>query len=216
MTNLEPNDLTRLHRATDRGSYDLETIYEILDGTPLCHVGYQVDGQSIVMPTIQWRDEHYVYWHGSRISRTMLASTGNPVCLTVTHLDGLVLARSAFHHSANYRSVLIFGEPELVTDDEAKTATLALMIDKMMPGRWGTLRPMTQKELNATSVLRLPIEQASAKIRRGGPIDLAEDLDFPVWAGVLPLTTTTQEPVPCQLGSAPQPEPENLRAFKLG
>lgn len=216
MTTLEPTALTRLQRAKERGNYDINEIHGILDGTPLCHVGYQVDGQNIVMPTIQWRDEHYVYWHGSRISRTMLETESSQVCLTVTHLDGLVLARSAFHHSANYRSVMIFGQPELLTDEANKTASLEAMIEKMIPGRWQSLRPMTNKELSATAVLRLPIREASAKIRTGGPKDLEEDLDFPVWAGVIPFRTESLEPIPCNMGSVPQSEPDNLRSYQLG
>ncbi len=216
MTQLDQTDLTKLQRAKERGRFDRDTIYQILDGTPLCHIGYRVDGQPIVMPTVHWRDEDYVYWHGSRISRTMQESEGESVCLTVTHLDGLVLARSAFHHSANYRSVLIFGIPEAVTDDEEKTAALTQMIDKMMPGRWDTLRTMSRKELAATTVLRLPIEQASAKVRTGGPIDLDEDLEFPVWAGVLPLSVTTGEPIPCKHNQEGEKEPANLRQYQIG
>lgn len=216
MTNLETTDLTKLKRAPDRGSYDLDLIQRILDATPLCHVGYEVGNQTIVMPTIHWRDGDYVYWHGSRISRTMTAPESNKVCVTVTHLDGLVLAKSAFHHSANYRSVLIFGRPELVSDPDAKTASLTNMIDKMMPNRWSSLRPMTKKELNATAVLRLPILEASAKVRAGGPNDLDEDQDFPVWAGVLPFRTETGEPVPAIHNLPEQTEPEGLRDYKIG
>ncbi len=216
MTELTQTDLTQLHRAKERGHFDTQTIYQILDSTPLCHIGYQVDGKPVVMPTIHWRDGNHVYWHGSRISRTMLQSDGADVCLTVTHLDGLVLARSAFHHSANYRSVLVFGTPEAIDDPAEKTDALTQMIEKMMPGRWETLREMTAKELAATTVLRQPIEQASAKIRTGGPNDLAEDLDFPVWAGVLPLTTTTDAPIACEHNQPEEKEPQNLRQYKIG
>ena len=146
----------------------------------------------------------------------MVAPELQPVCITVTHLDGLVLARSAFHHSANYRSVMVFGRPELVTDRDEKTAVLTLLIDKMLPGRWDTLRPMTEKEFAATSVLSLPLTEASAKIRTGGPSDLESDLDFPVWAGVLPLTTMTGSPEPCSHNSLDQIQPPNLTGYKVG
>ena len=210
------NELTQLVRAKERGHFDSETIYGILDSTPLCHVGYQVDNQSIVMPTIHWRDESSVYWHGSRISRTMLETEGNNVCLTVTHLDGLVLARSAFHHSATYRSVMVFGVPEIVSDDAEKERLLKIMIDKMTPGRWQTLRPVTRKELAATTVLRLPLNQASAKIRTGGPNDLEEDLDYPVWAGVLPLSAATGDAINCEHNLPGLEEPLEISQYKIG
>lgn len=216
MSDLEATQLTHLERAKERGHFDQATIHQILDSTPLCHVGYNVDNQPIVMPTIHWRNENFVFWHGSRISRTMLESEGARVCLTVTHLDGLVLARSAFHHSANYRSVLVFGEPEAVTDKTEKEALLKLMIDKMMPGRWETLRKITSKELAATTVLRLPITEASAKIRTGGPNDLDEDLNQQVWAGVLPFSITTDEPIPCDHNATNQQEPDHLRSYQIG
>lgn len=216
MTDLQPTSLTKLKRAPDRGSYDLSVIENILDSTPLCHVGYQVDGQTIVMPTIHWRMGSYIYWHGSRLSQTMVAPEAAPVCVTVTHLDGLVLARSAFHHSANYRSVLVFGKPELLIDPAEKTEALKVMINKLMPNRWQSLRAMTTKELNATAVLRLKLEAASAKIRQGGPNDLETDQNVPVWAGVLPLSTKTGEPEPCPYNQPGQPEPEGLRNFGIG
>ena len=209
-------ELTQFVRAKERGHHDQTTIYQILDSTTLCHVGYNLGEQPIVMPTIHWRDENYVYWHGSRISRTMLESEGTKTCLTVTHLDGLVLARSAFHHSANYRSVMVFGNAEPVTSQTEKSRLLEIMIDKMMPGRWQTLREVTEKELAATAVLRLPIDQASAKIRTGGPNDLAEDLEHPVWAGVVPLTTTTGDPIECVHNHPDQAEPDHLRDYKIG
>lgn len=214
--NIQPTQLTELQRAKERGHFDRETINNILDASPLCHLGYQVNDQPIVMPTIHWRMDDYVYWHGSRISRTMLSSEQNSVCLTVTHLDGLVLARSAFHHSANYRSVLVFGTPEMVVDEAEKTTALTHMIDKMIPDRWQSLRPMTHKELKATTVLKLPIAEASAKVRAGGPNDLEEDLDFPVWAGVLPLTVQTGDPIPCPHNQSDQEEPLNLRDYSIG
>tara|TARA_R110002073_G_scaffold7456_14_gene42449 strand:+ start:5150 stop:5875 length:726 start_codon:yes stop_codon:yes gene_type:complete len=216
MSTLQRTDLTTVKRAPDRGNYDIEKIYAILDATPLCHVGYTVEQQPIVTPTIHWRLGDKIYWHGSRISRTLVAPEQKPVCITVTHLDGLVLARSAFHHSANYRSVMVFGQPEPVTDRVEKTEALKVLIDKMMPGRWDTLRPMTEKEFSATGVLSLPLNEASAKIRTGGPKDLESDLEFPVWAGVLPLTTLTGSPLPCSHNQPDQMEPANLRDYSIG
>ena len=216
MSQLKKTDLTTIRRAPDRGSFDSDTIYTILDATPLCHVGYMINGQPIVTPTIHWREGNHIYWHGSRISRTLLESEQAPVCLTVTHLDGLVLARSAFHHSANYRSVMIFGTPTVVADPIEKTAALTALVDKMLPGRWQTLREMTDKELAATSVLSLPLNEASAKIRTGGPNDLASDLDFPVWAGVLPLRTVTAEPVPCSHNQTHLKTPKGLQDYQIG
>lgn len=210
---LEKTELTTVKRGADRANYDVGTIHAILDATSLCHVGFNLDGQPIVTPTIHWRDEDYVYWHGSRISRTLLEGEGTNACLTVTHLDGLVLAKSAFHHSANYRSVMVFGKPEIVDDVEQKTQSLIALIDKMMPGRWETLREMSKKEFAATTVLRLPIQEASAKVRTGGPNDLDEDLDFPVWAGVIPMSTTIGEPVAAEHNLPNQQEPANLREY---
>ncbi|MFT4799812.1 MAG: nitroimidazol reductase NimA-like FMN-containing flavoprotein [Candidatus Azotimanducaceae bacterium] len=216
MSQLLKTDLTTIKRAPDRGSYDMDTIHTILDATPLCHVGYVVNGQPIVTPTIHWRECNRIYWHGSRISRTLVESEQAPVCLTVTHLDGLVLARSAFHHSANYRSVMIFGTPTLVEERVEKTAALTALIDKMLPGRWQTLREMTEKEFAATSVLSLPLSEASAKIRAGGPNDLDSDLDFPVWAGVLPLTTVTGNPEPCPHNQTHVMAPNSLQDYRIG
>jgi len=216
MSQLKKTDLTTIKRAPDRGSFDLDTIHAILDATPLCHIGYMVNEQPIVTPTIHWREGNQIYWHGSRISRTLVESEQAPVCLTVTHLDGLVLARSAFHHSANYRSVMVFGRPTFIEDRFEKTAALTALIDKMLPGRWDTLREMTEKEFAATSVLSLPLSEASAKIRAGGPSDLDSDLDFPVWAGVLPLTTVTSNPVPCPHNQTTIKTPDSLKDYQIG
>ena len=183
-------------RARERGAYDRNTLYAILDATPVCHVGYTVEGRPVVTPTCHWRDGDYLYWHGSRISRALQSAIDHEVCITVTLFDGLVLARSAFHHSANYRSAMVFGRAELVDGDAAKTRALETFVETLFPERWGQLRPMSRKELNATSVLRLPIQEASAKVRTGPPKDDAEDLAQPVWAGVIPLQTVAGSPQP--------------------
>jgi uncharacterized protein len=187
---------TSLKRARERGSHSKQDLYNILDATPMCHFGYTVDHRPVVTPTCHWRDGDYVYWHGSRLSRALLASINQEVCLTVSLLDGLVLARSGFHHSANYRSAMVFGKAELIADREAKIASLKTFVDGLFPGRWDTLRPATNKEINATTVLRLPLDEASAKVRIGPPNDLPEDVDFPVWAGVLPISMVTGVPEP--------------------
>lgn len=184
---LEVTERTRVRRLHQRGAYDRATIDAILDATPMCHVGYLVDGRPAVTPTFHWREGDRVYWHGSAASRALRAAEGAEVCLTVSLLDGLVLARSAFHHSANYRSVMIFGRAEKVSDPELKTARLRAFLEGLYPGRWSTLRPITDQELKATTVLSLPIEEASAKIRSGPPVDDEEDYALPIWGGVLPI-----------------------------
>jgi nitroimidazol reductase NimA-like FMN-containing flavoprotein (pyridoxamine 5'-phosphate oxidase superfamily) len=184
---LEVTERTRVRRLHQRGAYDRATIDAILDATPMCHVGYLVDGRPAVTPTFHWREGDRVYWHGSAASRALRAAEGAEVCLTVSLLDGLVLARSAFHHSANYRSVMIFGRAEKVSDPELKTTRLRAFLEGLYPGRWSTLRPITDQELKATTVLSLPIEEASAKIRSGPPVDDEEDYALPIWGGVLPI-----------------------------
>lgn len=203
---LKVTDRTRVRRLPKRGHHDLQTIYAILDATPLCHVGYLLEGKPAVTPTLHWRDDTHVYWHGSRLSRALRSAEGEAVCLTVSVLDGLVLARSAFHHSANYRAVMLFGRARLVDDPEYKLATLKRFVDGLYPGRWEELRPVTRKEINATTVLRLPIEEASAKIRTGGPVDDAEDYALPIWAGVLPLQHRYGKP---------QADPRNLEGVTV-
>lgn len=195
MSDIQPDDLTRIRRAHQRGHYDRKTIDTLLDTLPLCHVGYVIDGQPLVTPTLQWREGDYVYWHGSSASRALKSAKGMNVCLTVSALDGLVLARSAFHHSANYRSVMVFGTAELIEDEDHKSASLKRMIDHFYPGRWDELRPMTAQELKATTLLRLPLDRASAKIRTGGPVDDEADYELPIWAGHIPLQVNALQPV---------------------
>lgn len=186
---------TRFKRGKNRGTHDRQTLYDIIDATPMCHFAYLADGRPVVTPTCHWRVGDEIHWHGSRISRALVSSLQGEVCVTVTLLDGLVLARSAFHHSANYRSAMVFGQPELIESDEEKERSLRAFIEALFPGRWDQLRPVTKKEMKATSVLKLSITEASAKVRSGGPIDDDEDLDWPVWAGELPLELFRGEPV---------------------
>lgn len=191
---LAASDRVRIRRVHERGHYDAATIYAILDAMPLAHVAYVVDGQPYVTPTLQWREGDRVYWHGSAASRMLERVQRADVCVTVTLIDGLVLARSAFHHSANYRSVMILGRAVKVVDPEEKKLHLANFVNGLFPGRWSLLRTMTVQEAKATTVLSLPIDEASAKIRTGGPKDDDEDYTLPIWAGVVPLNIAVGEP----------------------
>lgn len=189
---------TRVKRMPKRGSYDRATVHAIVDAALVCHVGYVIDGRPYVTPTAHWRDGERVYWHGSSASRMLrsLKPGGVPVCLTVTHIDGLVLARSAFNHSMNYRSVMAFGEAHLVDDPDHKLRALETFTDRLYPGRWAELRPATAQELKATTVLWLDLDEVSAKVRSGPPGDDEADLAWPCWAGVVPVRTVTDAPVP--------------------
>jgi nitroimidazol reductase NimA-like FMN-containing flavoprotein (pyridoxamine 5'-phosphate oxidase superfamily) len=183
-----PTARTRVVREPERGVYDRETAYRILDEGFICHVGFTVDGQPFVIPTAYGRKEANLYIHGSAASRMLRQmNQGVPVCVTVTLLDGLVVARSVFNHSMNYRSVVILGGAILVEDQEEKLAALRAISEHIIPGRWDDARQPNERELKATSVLRVPIEEFSAKIRVGPPIDDEEDYSFPTWAGVIPL-----------------------------
>ncbi len=210
MPDFEPTPLTRVKRLPERGRYDRETVHAILDAGFICHLGYVVDGRPVVTPTSYWREGDHVYVHGSAASRMLrtLGGAGLPCCLTVTHTDGLVLARSAFHHSINYRSVMLFGTAERVDDEAAKRAALEAFVERLYPGRWATLRPMTDQELKGTTVLRLALEEVSAKVRTGPPQDDDEDYALPIWAGVVPLVTRPGpiEPDPRLLPGVPLPD----------
>jgi nitroimidazol reductase NimA-like FMN-containing flavoprotein (pyridoxamine 5'-phosphate oxidase superfamily) len=199
---------TTLKRLPKRGVHDFDTIARILDEGLYCHVGFVADGQPFVVPTGYGRDGRALYIHGSAASRMLRAlSEGVPVCVTVTLFDGLVLARSAFHNSINYRSVVVLGVARPVEGDE-KLHGLRTITEHITPGRWADVRGPTAQELKATTVLRLGIDEASAKIRTGGPIDDEEDLALPVWAGVLPFALVPQPPVPeAVLPSAVAPPP---------
>jgi nitroimidazol reductase NimA-like FMN-containing flavoprotein (pyridoxamine 5'-phosphate oxidase superfamily) len=185
-----------VQRIPDRGRYDAETIHAILDAAFVCHVGFVVDGQPFVIPTNFARDGEKLYLHGSSASRMLRTLAGGvQVCVTVTHVDGLVLARAAFHHSVNYRSVVALGRAVLVEDAAEKMHALELFTNHVVPGRWDEVRTPTEQEMKATSVLSLDLKEASAKVRTGGPKDDAEDYELPIWAGVLPLTVNAGEPI---------------------
>jgi nitroimidazol reductase NimA-like FMN-containing flavoprotein (pyridoxamine 5'-phosphate oxidase superfamily) len=200
----------------ERGAYDRATIYAILGATPLAHVGYVHEGQPFVTPTLQWREGDRVYWHGSAASRMIETANGLDVCLTVTLMDGFVLARAAFHHSINYRSVMLLGRAEMVTDVAEKEARLKAFVDGMFPGRWDILRAVSAQELKATSVLSMPIDEASAKVRVGGPKDDEEDYALDIWAGVLPVKLETLAPIDDPQGKPGLRPPEHVTAFKFG
>jgi nitroimidazol reductase NimA-like FMN-containing flavoprotein (pyridoxamine 5'-phosphate oxidase superfamily) len=186
---------TKLSRLPQRGNYDRDVINRILDEGFICHVGFVMDGQPFVIPTGYGRRDDQVYFHGSSASRMLRnLSQGAAVCLTVTLLDGLVLARSAFHHSMNYRSVVVLGNAKIVPDSE-KAEALRIISDNIIRGRWNEVREPNEAELKATTVLMLPIDEASAKIRTGPPIDEPSDCDLPIWAGVLPLRSAAGEPI---------------------
>lgn len=179
----------RVRRRSQRGRYDHETVYSILDEGLICHVAFQVNGQPFAVPTIHARIDDDLYFHGSTANRMLGAlSRGALACLTVTLIDGLVLARSAFHHSMNYRSVTVFGRGHVVEDPSEKRDAFEALVERMMPGRWSDTRHPSRAEFEATTVLRLPIDEASAKVRTGDPVDDEADHALPHWAGVVPLS----------------------------
>lgn len=192
-----PSQRTRVGRMPKRGHYDRATIDAIIDEAIVGHLGFVLDGQPFVVPTLIARVGAHVYVHGSAAARSLKALAGGiPACLTVTHVDGLVLARSIFNHSVNYRSVLVLGTAEAVTEKAEKLAALTAFSEAILPGRWNEVRPPTAKELKATTILRLPLTEASAKVRTGPPGDDEPDYALPVWAGVIPTALVRGTPVP--------------------
>ena len=186
----------QVRRMAKRGKYDKDSVYRILDEGSLCHIGFVADGQPFVIPTLFARLDDAIYVHGSQISRMLKTlSQGIELCLSVTLVDGLVLARSAFHHSMNYRSVVIFGRATIIEDKETKVAALFAFSEHVIAGRWAEVREPTQNELTATTVLSLELAEASAKVRGGPPLDDEEDYSLPVWAGVIPLHLAAGEPI---------------------
>lgn len=196
MTSYEPGVRSKLKRAHQRGAYDHETVHGLFDAMPMCHVGYAIDGQPYVTPTIQWRRENRLYWHGSSASRMIRTlEVGAPACVTVSEFNGFVMARSPFHHSANYRSAMAFGTCRAIEGRDQKEETLFHMFEHLFPGRWEDVRGNTEQELKATTVIVMEIEEASAKIRTGGPVDDDEDYDaVDCWAGVLPIIRSFGSP----------------------
>jgi nitroimidazol reductase NimA-like FMN-containing flavoprotein (pyridoxamine 5'-phosphate oxidase superfamily) len=208
MNDFPKTDLNRIKRKPMRGRYDRETIHQILDEALICHIGFVEKGQPFVIPINFARIGDTLAFHGAGPSRLLKhIQAGLPVCVEVTVVDGLVLARSAFHHSINYRSVVVFGTGRIVKDRSEKMAALAAISEHIIPGRWREVRPPTLKEMNATSVVCIQIDQASAKVRTGPPEDDPADYTLPVWAGVLPLEETALTPVRDELMTQDIPAP---------
>lgn len=196
-TSYPVDERNQVRRVPQRGAYDRETVHGLLDAGMLAHLAYVIDGQPYCTPTFYWRDGDHLYWHGSAISRMLKQQAGGlPVCLTVTQLDSLVLARSPFHHSADYRSVMAFGTAAIVDDPDLKERALVAMIDRFFADRTATLRQSTRQELGITTVIGMEIEQASAKIRDAGVVDDEEDYELPVYAEVIPVHQILGEPRP--------------------
>ncbi len=205
----------KVKRAHLRGSYDKASVYAVLDACQICHVGYVIDGQPYVTPTIFWRDGNVLYWHGSSASRMLrTVKTGVDVCVTASLFDGWVMARSGFHHSANYRSVMAYGKAKPLKTSTEKDAALKVMMEGLFPGRWDEIRPTTDQELKATTVVAMTIDQASAKVRTGPAVDDDEDYALPVWAGVLPVRQVFETPVDDPKLTAGVPYPENLAMYR--
>jgi nitroimidazol reductase NimA-like FMN-containing flavoprotein (pyridoxamine 5'-phosphate oxidase superfamily) len=214
MSEYTPTERTQVKRLPKRGKYDRETVHGILDAGFVCHVGFNADGQPYVIPTNYGRAGDTLYLHGSPASRMLRTLSGGvPVCVTVTHVDGLVLARSAFHHSVNYRSVVILGTARLVEDPAEKMEALRIFTEHVLKGRWDDVRQPTEQELKGTMVLALPLEEVSAKVRTGGPVDDEADYALPVWAGVLPLETVAQPPQPDARLKSDTPLPAYLKNY---
>jgi nitroimidazol reductase NimA-like FMN-containing flavoprotein (pyridoxamine 5'-phosphate oxidase superfamily) len=209
-----PTERTRVVREPHRGSFDRETIYKILDEGFVCHVGFAAEGQPYVIPTMFARVDDAIYFHGSAASRMLRGVSGGlPVCVTVALIDGLVLARSVFNHSMNYRSVVALGNATLVNAPEEKLAVLRAFTEKILPGRWADARMPSEKELKATSILRLPLQEVSAKMRTGDVQDDEPDYALPVWAGLLPLRLTASEPIRDARCDAAIPVPPSVTNF---
>jgi len=204
---------SRLRRLHQRGHYDHESIYQVLDAGRQCSVGYVFKSAPYVTPTIHWREGNQVYWHGSSASQMLRAANGADVCLTVAILDRYVMARSGMHHSVNTRSVMLFGRAEKVPD-ELKEAKMKNMVKGLFPGRWDILRPATKQEIKATTILSMEIDEGSAKIRTGAPGDDEEDYALPIWAGVIPVRTVVDAPIDDPRNLPEMTPPDHILAFR--
>jgi uncharacterized protein len=217
ITSYSLSSRNRVKRRHDRGFYDHDTVHGLLDASMLCHVSYVIDGQPYCTPTFFWREGTTLYWHGSSASRMLRnQSDGQKVCLTVAHLDSLVLARCGFNHSADYRAVMVFGSAYLVTEPEEKERALVAMVDRLFPERTASLRQSTAQEIKATSVIAMEIEEASAKIRAKGVADDEEDYDLPVYAERIPVRTVLGAPEPCPRLRDGVERPASLRGYTEG
>ncbi len=206
---------TTLRRKPDRGSHDWQTIAAILDEGLICHIAFEAGGQPYAIPTIYGRDGRTLYVHGSPASRLLRSlAEGIPMCLTVTLVDGIIFARSVFHHSMNYRSVVALGTARAVEGQADKLHALEVITNHLTPGRWGDARTPNEREIKASLVLRMDVDEASAKVRPGGVSDEPEDMDLPVWAGRLPLALAVGEPETDPDMTAEQPVPSYVRDYK--
>ena len=214
MTDFIRTDRNRIKRLPKRGHYDRETIHRILDEALICHVAFVVKKQPYVIPINFARVEDRIILHGAKASRLLKhIESGHPICVEATIVDGLVLARSVFHHSMNYRSVVVFGKGRLIEDQQEKLAALQAVTEHLIPGRWQEARLPNRKELNVTSVVSIDIDEASAKVRVGPPVDEQEDYALPVWAGILPLQELPLAPIHDELQSAEIPLPEYVSQY---
>jgi uncharacterized protein len=211
-----PTERTRVKRMNERAHYDEATIHPILDAQSMCTVSYVFNGAPYVTPTLQWREGNHIYWHGSSASRMLEACEEAQVCVNVTLFDGMVMARSAFHHSCNYRSVMAFGTAHKVMHRDDKEARMKAMVDHLFPGRWEILRKMQEKELKATMILGMELSEVSAKIRSGPPGDDEEDYALPIWAGVIPLQTLAMPAINDPRLLQGLLAPDHVKAFKIG
>ena len=213
---ITPTERTRVKRLNKRAVYDEATVHAILDAQHMCTVGYVFKGAPYVTPTLQWREGNHIYWHGSAASRMLEACEETQVCVNVTLFDGMVMARSAFNHSCNYRSVMAFGPAHKVMHSDDKEARIKAMVDQLFPERWDMLRPMSTTELKATTILGLELNEVSAKVRNGPPGDDEEDYALPIWAGVIPLQTVAMFAVDDPRLIAGLVPPAHVAAFKIG
>jgi nitroimidazol reductase NimA-like FMN-containing flavoprotein (pyridoxamine 5'-phosphate oxidase superfamily) len=209
---LSATERTRLRRHSERGKTEYTELLAVLDAGMICHLGVVLGGAPLVLPTAYGRIGDTLYLHGSSANRSLHAADGNEVCVTVTHIDGLVCARSVFSHSVNYRCAVVFGTARIVTDQAERLAGLRAVTEQLIPGRWDAVRSPTRKELAATSVLAVSLGEASVKIRTGPPGDEPEDLDLPVWAGVVPITTSFGDPEPDPALRPGLTPPDHIRA----
>jgi uncharacterized protein len=211
---MKPTKKTKVKRAPKRGFYESETIYKILDNQFICQIAFVHDAYPVIIPTIYGRNGDNIYIHGASVSRMLLnLEKGFPISLNVTQTDGIVLARSAFHHSLNYQSVTIFGEAMLVTDENERYKALKIISDQIIPNRWEEVRLPNDKEMKATKILKIPITEASAKIRTGPPVDDKPDYDLPIWAGVLPINTSFGNPIADPVLKEGIPIPESIKEW---
>lgn len=214
MTKFTKTTRTRIQRLPKRGHYDRETVYRILDEALICHVGFAEEGQPYVIPINFARVEDSIVLHGAKASRLLKhVQAGKPICIEATIVEGLVLARSVFHHSVNYRSVVLFGTGRIVEEEGEKLSALQAITEHLVPGRWQEARLPNRKEMNATRVVAIQIEEASAKVRVGPPVDDQEDYELPVWAGVLPLKEMPLSPIQDELQSTDIPLPDYIKKY---